>query len=269
MGGPEELWVLPPVDREPQATTLENAASLNPAGFLDGSEYLVKMPGATWPAPPEASLAGWCSGDWEDGQCVNPYGTLGRNGAGDGPYEAGEEVTLDEGSTGTVFSAGWEVSPEAPQLVPAEQCGLKPTVTIPGGNDLYSYDPAEFDPQTAGDQLTVTATRNEPFVVWAAGAETEWTFPLSVTPCPTTTVSFDLNGGSGTFPAITGGGGDEVTLPTTIPTKDGYTFAGWKLGDEVFEAGATFTIPSEDATLSAQWKKVPIEPEKPAPGGGA
>ncbi|MGD9910725.1 MAG: InlB B-repeat-containing protein, partial [Candidatus Izemoplasmatales bacterium] len=42
-----------------------------------------------------------------------------------------------------------------------------------------------------------------------------------------TIVSFDLNGGVGSFPDIQVGLGSHVTEPALAPTKDGYTFVGW------------------------------------------
>ncbi len=42
------------------------------------------------------------------------------------------------------------------------------------------------------------------------------------------TVSFDLNGGEGSFPSYTAYCGDELTLPTAIPTREDATFAFWR-----------------------------------------
>lgn len=55
--------------------------------------------------------------------------------------------------------------------------------------------------------------------------------------------------------------GDEIKLPTLIPSRSGYTFAGWEYGGSVYPAGGTFTIPeaeyNEDfhaqLTLTAAW----------------
>lgn len=55
--------------------------------------------------------------------------------------------------------------------------------------------------------------------------------------------------------------GDEIKLPTLIPSRSGYTFAGWEYGGTVYPAGGTFTIPeaeyNEDhhaqLTLTAAW----------------
>lgn len=61
----------------------------------------------------------------------------------------------------------------------------------------------------------------------------------------------------------------EYTIPDTIPTKDGYTFTGWKVGDdeEIRQPGYTFTI-TEAITITAQWEENvgPEPPPTPTPG---
>ena len=62
------------------------------------------------------------------------------------------------------------------------------------------------------------------------------------------TITFDTDGGSAVS-AITKNYGAAVSAPTA-PTKTGYTFAGWQLGDAPY----TFsTMPAESVTLTARW----------------
>lgn len=69
------------------------------------------------------------------------------------------------------------------------------------------------------------------------------------------TVSFNLNGGSGSF------GSQEVIYnssfrtSSTVPTRTGYTFNGWTRSDTggVVNAGGSFTMPSQNVTLTARW----------------
>lgn len=62
------------------------------------------------------------------------------------------------------------------------------------------------------------------------------------------TITFDTDGGSAVS-AITKNYGAAVSAPTA-PTKTGYTFAGWHLGDAPY----TFsTMPAESITLTARW----------------
>lgn len=56
--------------------------------------------------------------------------------------------------------------------------------------------------------------------------------------------------------------GDQVSLPTLIPTRTGYTFEGWEYGGTVYPAGSMFTVPEAEyneaykasLTLTAAWK---------------
>ena len=79
------------------------------------------------------------------------------------------------------------------------------------------------------------------------------------------TLSFDLNGGTGTKPAdITGENGESVTLPTGNEiTRENYTFLGWSTEKDanlvtsngkavVYPAGGTFEV-SGKTTLYAVW----------------
>ena len=68
--------------------------------------------------------------------------------------------------------------------------------------------------------------------------------------------------------------GAAFTFPASPWTRDGYTFAGWKvqhntaaegeeaywedLSDAVYQPNATFTMPAEDVRLTATWEKVII-----------
>ena len=71
------------------------------------------------------------------------------------------------------------------------------------------------------------------------------------------TVSFDLKGGSGDFPAQLVEEGQCAVKPETLPTKDGYTFLGWGYEENVndywfvdFSRSIT-----EDITFCARWKE--------------
>lgn len=66
-------------------------------------------------------------------------------------------------------------------------------------------------------------------------------------------VTYDLNGGSGTFTQQTKTYNTNLTLYSTVPTKTGYTFTGWFGSDgNSYAAGATFSG-NYALTLTAQW----------------
>ena len=71
------------------------------------------------------------------------------------------------------------------------------------------------------------------------------------------TVTFDANGGEGTMDAITIGAGGIIFLPECTFTREGYTFAGWKLpmSEEIQPAGREVGLTNEDVTYIAQWTK--------------
>ena len=70
------------------------------------------------------------------------------------------------------------------------------------------------------------------------------------------TVTYDANGGSGAPDAQTKDGGIDLTLSSTVPTRDGYTFNGWNTKADgsgtAYAAGATYSA-NADVTLYAQW----------------
>ncbi len=67
-------------------------------------------------------------------------------------------------------------------------------------------------------------------------------------------VIFDTDGGS-VLNALEIEDGKLISMPDT-PTRDGYEFVGWMLGDELYDFSEEV---SEDITLKAAWKK--IDPE--------
>lgn len=74
-------------------------------------------------------------------------------------------------------------------------------------------------------------------------------------PLPTYTISYNTNGGSGTFDPQTQAQGQTVYLPTDKPIRDGYIFLGWT---ESFEDSVVYQPESaysneEDVTLYAAW----------------
>lgn len=64
-----------------------------------------------------------------------------------------------------------------------------------------------------------------------------------------TVMSFDPRGGS-EVDDIAAYAGTSVDLP--LPTRDGYIFAGWYVGGDLYDGG---TMPSEPVSLSAYWYK--------------
>lgn len=72
----------------------------------------------------------------------------------------------------------------------------------------------------------------------------------------THTVSFDYNGGVGTASEIVVTDGKTLTAPEN-PTKEGFDFDGWFLGEERFDFETPITA---DITLTAHWTEKSVTP---------
>ena len=68
------------------------------------------------------------------------------------------------------------------------------------------------------------------------------------------TLTFDVNGGSGSEASITGKIIAElVTLPIPSSERAGYTFAGWSNNGTTYPAGGTFTVGTANFAFTAVW----------------
>lgn len=69
------------------------------------------------------------------------------------------------------------------------------------------------------------------------------------------TVSYNLNGGSGSFSSVKRTYNTRHSISNTTPTRTGYTFTGWRRSDTntIVGAGTNFTV-TQDTVLTAQWK---------------
>ncbi len=69
------------------------------------------------------------------------------------------------------------------------------------------------------------------------------------------TVTFAAESGVTGLPqAITATGGSNVTLPSSVPVRGGYVFAGWSDGSKTYKIGDTYRV-LQNVTLSAVWEK--------------
>ncbi|MBO4823282.1 MAG: leucine-rich repeat protein [Clostridia bacterium] len=82
----------------------------------------------------------------------------------------------------------------------------------------------------------------------------EWNYVI-----PEYTVTFNTDGGNNIAEQIIRV--DNLVTKPTNPTKDGYTFKGWFIGDDEYDFATPVTA---DMTLTAQWEAIP-EPVTPEP----
>ncbi len=140
-----------------------------------------------------------------------------------------------------------------------------------------SYDSGGISSQTKdyGTVITLSSTipvRNDyTFLGWSTSAtDTEveympgdsFTFESNVTlyavwELNRYTVSYDANGGSGAPSSDIKIHGTALTLSTTVPIRQGYTFLGWSTDDSAtsatYQPGDTFTY-NDDTILYAVWR---------------
>lgn len=159
--------------------------------------------------------------------------------------------------------AGWDADiPETMPVTPADGLVIKALWNVnnytmsfdsDGGSavadKVYAYGAqteAPAAPTKKGYVFDGWYLGNEAYVFGTMPAENvalkaKWSFDKF-------TISFDSQGGT-PVEAITQDYNSVVTAPAA-PTKEGYTFAGWFLGDEAY----TFTyMPAENITLTAHW----------------
>lgn len=77
-------------------------------------------------------------------------------------------------------------------------------------------------------------------------------------------VSFDANGGTGAPGRADKWYGEQVTIPTTKPTRTNYEFLGWSStrdGNAEYQPGQKYWIDDRDMTYYAVWKLLYIPPK--------
>ena len=77
-------------------------------------------------------------------------------------------------------------------------------------------------------------------------------------------VTFNANGGTGAPGRADKWYGEQVTIPTTKPTRTNYEFLGWsstKSGSVEYQPGKKYWIADEDVTYYAIWKLLYVQPK--------
>lgn len=96
-----------------------------------------------------------------------------------------------------------------------------------------------------------------------------WNGSYTVPALASYTVSYNGNGGSNVPGSQTKWYGESLTLSSTVPTREGYTFQGWSDGTNTYWPGGTFTA-NNAVTLYAQWTLVTYQINyKPNGGSGS
>ncbi|ERJ00738.1 hypothetical protein GT748_00285 [Bittarella massiliensis] len=159
----------------------------------------------------------------------------------------GEVITLTGPLTGS--AGGIRVAPQVKAVGTA--------VIVPANEGLQTALRADRFTGVELNEDTALCLNDEGDVIAITGAQT---------------LAYDLGGAAGTPPV---GGlyypGESVTL-ATAPSREGYAFQGWKVGDSLYAAGGSLAMPRGAVTLIAQWAPagnldVSVSDEtKPLPG---
>ena len=90
----------------------------------------------------------------------------------------------------------------------------------------------------AGSNYNISSTNYLLYAVWT---------PIAYT------VTYALNGGSGTAPTESSKNVNNTFTVASAPSKIGSTFTGWSDGTNVYGSGSTYLVGTSNITLTAQW----------------
>ena len=208
----------------------------------------------------------------------------GVGGSGSQTVHKGTTVTLESPTKEGHLFTGWE--DEKGNSYPAGEDG-KVKITVTGDMTLtavwkvrtftvtYVLLDGKTRTETAAYGKTVTLVE-EPrtgytFVGWKDGEKVyQAGETITVTENKTLTAVWDARSFTVTYVLLDGKTRTETvdygkTVTLVEEPRTGYTFVGWKDGENVYRAGETITV-TENKTLTAEWKKLPSAENLPKTG---
>jgi uncharacterized repeat protein (TIGR02543 family) len=221
-----------------------NGGSLSPASM----SYTTG--GATLTLPSAGTQAGYEFAGWSD--------TLNGNLVSN-PYAATTNLTLYAKWTATQYSITYNRGVIGSTTLTTGQPSVFPTNTTSTISTVFTLD-------STIDSSTVLSGTTYVFTGWKeSGTNSAYkggdSYRMPAANVTFTaqwvavyTVSYILNGGSGAVPAdVTQTDGSSSTLTAIVPTRAGFTFAGWKDQAGATVSGSTFTVGPTRYLLYAQW----------------
>ena len=208
----------------------------------------------------------------------------GVGGSGSQTVHKGMTVTLESPTKEGHLFTGWE--DENKKIYPAGEDG-KVKITVTGDMTLtavwkvrtftvtYVLLDGKTRTETAAYGQNVTLSE-EPrtgytFVGWKDGEKVyQAGETITVTEDKTLTAVWDARSFTVTYVLLNGETRTETvdygkTVTLGEEPRTGYTFVGWKDGENVYRAGETITV-TGDMTLTAEWKKLPSAETLPKTG---
>ena len=160
--------------------------------------------------------------DSECGACAYPF--------------AGSTMTIESGTYANITTTPYRYNLAITGMAVNQPNNSTQNLIIKGGSF------SQYDPQLGDDSGAMTDFTDDGFVAIQDGSG-NWVVQEGYN------VTFDANGGTPAPDAQRVAAGGTATAPTA-PTKEGSTFAGWKLNNAAYDFG---TVLSGDITLVADW----------------
>ena len=180
-------------------------------------------------------------------------GFVGANPGG-GLFSDGANVYMlshDTGRIGVIKTSIWSQSISSWTLLDLSSVMSWPMGLAVLGSDIFVTDGGSgklYAMTTAGASITEIY----------GGATVQDGYQIAAINPPSATVTFDVNGGSGSMTSQTAG--SAMALTTNTLTRPGYTFSGWNTAANgsgtAYADGAQYAF-AASATLYAQWVAVP------------
>ena len=155
-----------------------------------------------------------------------------------------------------VTKTGYILTVEMPDFTRTENKEAGESVTIEATTTNTGYT---FSSWTATG-ITLTSSQQTSSTLTFTMPSNAVTLVANYEEVPTTqtyTITYNVNGGSGTIASQTKTQGEALTLTSQKPTKSGSTFLGWSTSSSAtsaeYASGGTFTIDA-NTTLYAVWK---------------
>ena len=169
-------------------------------------------------------------------------------------------VTKGEGSPTTYYAITFSVTPSDANIVVKDSDG-KEVSAVNGKYALekgktYTYEVSKSGYRTQTGTFTVTEAETISVTLSSSGGGGGGG---SVT--TKYTLSFDTNGGSA-IAKVTKAKGTTVDLGQYVPTREGYTFAGW-YSDEALTQKVTSVKLNANTTVYAKWTENAVTPTLP------